>query len=263
MAGLRQESEVVQVSSFIDRRENRELLQKALHNAKKLGGSPYYNGEIDGVLGGQSAAAIILYRKDHDLSAAAVIDSALLRSLNLSTGVFTPEGTPMSNILGSIFSGLFGNLLNWQLVQGYLRDGLKVLGAGLVTQGIITGSQLNDGVGAIMVVLSIVLSALSIPEFTLEPGTREWTDSRWFIACKSLPPAQVKEHFQLSWEPTAASATSRTAPPSATFRKGQSSKPKIRSTSRSTAAPSSWCRPRAANATPATAACSSTIPGSW
>ena len=49
----------------------------------------------------------------------------------------------------------------------------------------------------------------------------------------------------------------------ARFQPGRrSSRPAIRSTSRSTATPSSWCRRRAANATPATARCRSTPPAS-
>lgn len=60
------------------------LLQQALRNAKRLGGSPYYTGDIDGVLGGKSAQAIRLYRKDHGLSEAAVVDAKLLRLLNLN-----------------------------------------------------------------------------------------------------------------------------------------------------------------------------------
>lgn len=73
------------MSHFIEIEANRKRLQQALRDAKRLGGSPYYDGEIDGKLGGKSAAAIILYRKDHDLGAKPVIDAQLLRALNLNT----------------------------------------------------------------------------------------------------------------------------------------------------------------------------------
>lgn len=67
----------------------------------------------------------------------------------------------MQNILGSIFSGLFGNLLNWQLIQGYLRSGLMALGGGLVTNGVITSTELNTVVGAVLAVVGVILSAIS------------------------------------------------------------------------------------------------------
>lgn len=50
---------------------------------------------------------------------------------------------------------------------------------------------------------NVVLSALSITEFTLEPGTRYWQDSRWVIACRAMPSAQVRDHYKLAWTPKA------------------------------------------------------------
>jgi peptidoglycan hydrolase-like protein with peptidoglycan-binding domain len=72
-----------------------------------------------------------------------------------------PKGTIMGNILGNIFTGLFGNLLNWQLIQGYLRNGLISLGSVLVTNGVLTSAELNTVVGALMIVISVILSAVS------------------------------------------------------------------------------------------------------
>ena len=62
---------------------------------------------------------------------------------------------------------------------------------------------------------------------------------------------------------TAPSASCWTAAPTRTSRRVPPSKPRIRSMSRSTAAASSWCRPRPASVTPATADYRSTIRASW
>ncbi len=50
---------------------------------------------------------------------------------------------------------------------------------------------------------SCQLSALSIGEFTLEPGTRRWRDSRYVITAKAMPPKQAREHFDLDHDPPA------------------------------------------------------------
>lgn len=46
------------------------------------------------------------------------------------------------------------------------------------------------------------LTPLGINEFTLEPGTQDPADSRWWIKATSLPPEQVKERYNLDWMPT-------------------------------------------------------------
>lgn len=46
------------------------------------------------------------------------------------------------------------------------------------------------------------LTPLGINEFTLEPGTQDPADSRWWIRATSLPPQQVKERYNLDWTPT-------------------------------------------------------------
>jgi len=46
------------------------------------------------------------------------------------------------------------------------------------------------------------LTPLGINEFTLEPGTQDPADSRWWIKATSLPPDQVKERYNLDWTPT-------------------------------------------------------------
>jgi len=45
------------------------------------------------------------------------------------------------------------------------------------------------------------LTPLSITEFTLEPGTMDWHDSRYMIVCKAMTPAQAKELYQLGFMP--------------------------------------------------------------
>ena len=62
----------------------------------------------------------------------------------------------MQNILGGILSGLFGNLLTWTMVSGWIRSGLVAWGTTWVTTGVITGNQLNDAVGAIIILGGII-----------------------------------------------------------------------------------------------------------
>lgn len=47
------------------------------------------------------------------------------------------------------------------------------------------------------------LTPLGISEFTLEPGSQNVEDARWWIRCTSLPPEQVQERYGLDWCPTA------------------------------------------------------------
>lgn len=57
-----------------------------------------------------------------------------------------------------------------------------------------TGIAIPDG--------GVRLTPLGINEFTLEPGTQDPADARWWIRATSLPPAQVKERYNLDWMPT-------------------------------------------------------------
>lgn len=47
------------------------------------------------------------------------------------------------------------------------------------------------------------LTPLGISEFTLEPGTQNVQDARWWIRCTSLPPEQVQEIYGLEEVPAA------------------------------------------------------------
>lgn len=57
-----------------------------------------------------------------------------------------------------------------------------------------TGVAIPDG--------GVRLTPLGINEYTLEPGTQDPADARWWIRATSLPPAQVKERYNLDWTPT-------------------------------------------------------------
>lgn len=57
-----------------------------------------------------------------------------------------------------------------------------------------TGVAIPDG--------GVRLTPLGINEFTMEPGTQDPADARWWIRATSLPPAQVKERYNLDWMPT-------------------------------------------------------------
>jgi hypothetical protein len=56
-----------------------------------------------------------------------------------------------------------------------------------------TGIAIPDG--------GIRLTPMGINEFTLEPGTQDPADARWYIRATSLPPAQVQERYNLDWLP--------------------------------------------------------------
>ncbi|HEY7821267.1 MAG TPA: hypothetical protein VIG24_00440, partial [Acidimicrobiia bacterium] len=45
------------------------------------------------------------------------------------------------------------------------------------------------------------LTPLSISEFTLEPGSADETNARYWIRCIALPPEQVKERYKLDFMP--------------------------------------------------------------
>lgn len=57
-----------------------------------------------------------------------------------------------------------------------------------------TGVSIPDG--------GVRLTPLGINEFTLEPGTQDPADARWWLRATSLPPQQVKERYNLDWTPT-------------------------------------------------------------
>lgn len=54
------------------------------------------------------------------------------------------------------------------------------------------------------------LTALSIAEFTVEPGSRRWQDARWMMVARSCPPEQVKDDLGLADTPKADSSSAAT-----------------------------------------------------
>lgn len=67
----------------------------------------------------------------------------------------------MDKILGGLFSGLIGNLLNWQLVQGYIRNILLALGGAVGLEGYVGEDGSKAIVGSIMIILGVLFSAVS------------------------------------------------------------------------------------------------------
>jgi len=59
-------------------------VQSALQQQTNADGQPYYQGEIDGVLGPQTRAAIASYQQDHGLYTTSAVDEPTLDSLGLS-----------------------------------------------------------------------------------------------------------------------------------------------------------------------------------
>lgn len=56
-----------------------------------------------------------------------------------------------------------------------------------------SGNPVNEG--------QVQLSALSIGEFTMEPGSRTQDDARWVMTARAYPPEQVMDLFQLDEKP--------------------------------------------------------------
>lgn len=121
---------------------------------------------VDGVFGSATRAAMQAYQQINDLTVSDQPTREVCASLGITLAADFPyqpttKGTIMSGILGSIFSGLFGNLLNWQLVQGYIRSGLVALGGWIGLDGYVGHDGTTSIIGAIMVILGVVFQALS------------------------------------------------------------------------------------------------------
>jgi hypothetical protein len=87
-------------------------------------------------------------------------------------------------ILQTLFGGAAAIAVDWDPDRGedYLMDPI---------------SQISVPVGGIR------LTPLGINEFTLEPGSQNAEDARWWMRCTSLPPEQVKERYNLPETPAA------------------------------------------------------------
>lgn len=67
----------------------------------------------------------------------------------------------MQNILGGIFSGLFGNLLKWDLVSGYIRTALTSAGGWIGLDGLVGSDGSKAIIGAILVILGVIWQAIA------------------------------------------------------------------------------------------------------
>jgi hypothetical protein len=87
-------------------------------------------------------------------------------------------------LLQTLFGGSAAICVDWDPDKGedYLLDAI---------------SQISVPLGGIR------LTPVGINEFTLEPGSLNATDARWWIRCTSLPPEQVQERYNLEEIPKA------------------------------------------------------------
>lgn len=87
-------------------------------------------------------------------------------------------------LLQTLFGGSAAICVDWDPDKGedYLLDAI---------------SQISVPLGGIR------LTPVGINEFTLEPGSLNATDARWWIRCTSLPPEQVQERYNLEETPKA------------------------------------------------------------
>lgn len=114
----------------------------------------------DGVGGTNTQKALMRFQQARQLKITGQLDPATRVAL-------FPEDAPperksaMNNILGNIFSGLLGNLLNWQLVQGYIRQILLAASGALVANGVISAEQQSTVVGALLLIGGVIWATLS------------------------------------------------------------------------------------------------------
>lgn len=116
----------------------------------------------DGRGGTNTKKALRAFQLDNFLPDSGKVDQFTLRLL--FPEAFPPQKerkTVMNNILGGLFQGLLGNLLNWQLVQGYIRSALVAFGGAIGLNGFVGDDGANTIIGAVMVIAGVIFSALS------------------------------------------------------------------------------------------------------
>lgn len=94
------------------------------------------------------------------------------------------ERTRLDCIVGAFFGGTSAVVCEWDANAG------EVLGRDQEAE-----KDVHTG--------NVQLTALAITEFTLEPGTRDQRDARWFIMAKSMTPEQARDHYRLDELPEA------------------------------------------------------------
>ncbi len=133
----------------------------ALQRALIIHGFDVGKAGADGKLGNDTIKAIGEAREAFALPGAPnLLDVPLLVALGVRNQP-QPKGTPMNNILGSIFTGLAHNFMRWDLIQGYLRSGLLTLGGWIGLDGLVGAEGSKAIIGAVMVILGVLFSALS------------------------------------------------------------------------------------------------------
>lgn len=155
------------MSHFTDSEANRKRLQQALIDA----GYDCGLSGADGVLGNDTAAALVHYKAAHSMEPTPTIDNALLHSLHLIDYVTDAGSTPnvlFGLILSIITKGAvpmnlpdIAGWLNSSVILGFLRNLLISAGGVLTTSGIFTGAQWEQIVGVIIMIISAILSALA------------------------------------------------------------------------------------------------------
>jgi peptidoglycan hydrolase-like protein with peptidoglycan-binding domain len=141
-------------------------LQEALARAKHIGGSPYYAGPIDGILGPASEAAIVAFRRDNDLSPTVEIDNTMLRLLGIGPALITEPGTLGNIIALPIIELAFafitkGKLMTWDQINGVVRALLTAIGGYLVGKGLIDQTTATELVGAVLTIGGALWSIVS------------------------------------------------------------------------------------------------------
>lgn len=114
----------------------------------------------DGDFGANTQTALRKLQADRGLPASGRFDYATMAIL-FPEDVKPSKGNAMNGILGTIFTGLLGNLLRSEAVKGYIRNLLLGLGSTGIVSGVYSGEQWQMIVGAAMTVVSVTLSAIS------------------------------------------------------------------------------------------------------
>jgi len=84
-----------------------------------------------------------------------------------------------------------------------LMGGTAAVGVDWDPQGQPIGAMESATSGQVTNTGDVRLTAYSIAEFCVEPGSRNWHDARWWISARAMPPAQVKARYNLDFNPKA------------------------------------------------------------
>lgn len=85
-------------------------------------------------------------------------------------------------VLGSVLGGVSAVAVEWDGSRG---------------ERLWINEQNNQVIGT----GEVCLTPMTVDEFTLEPGSRTGLEANWWIGLTSLPPAQVRDYYDLDWTP--------------------------------------------------------------